>query len=249
MTTQAAASPPDLQSSPIIKRIAILLGKYEAFSDNLEIVARTVAPIYHMVREDLLQQHYWAFAMGMERLNKRADKPAFGYEMYFDLPTDYLATTLVNNTGEKDLTLIGATGVFGNKFASDYEPVYMMYTKNIVNEALFAPLFRTALVYSLATEVCLPVTHDKDLLEHLTAKMREFTFEGMNVDMREHKYTQEIKSNQYIADRIGVDGTVLGGLGQGFNSPVADVQQSTTGIEQPERVANELVNQPQTAGG
>lgn len=242
------AKPSDLQSSPIIKRVAILLGKYEAFSSNLEIVAATVAPIYHDVRESLLQQHYWAFAMKAQRLNKREDFPVFGYNFFFDLPPDYIATTYVNNTGLKDVKVIGGTDIFGKKFASDYDPVYMFYTSNVDDESLFTPLFKSAFAYSLAVEACLPVTRDKDLKADLKSQMREFTFEAINTDFREVKYTEVIQSNQYIADRVGVDGSVLGG--DGFNAPAAEVQQSTTGIEQPapQRVANEVVNEPQVGG-
>ena len=214
------ATPDDLASSPVVTRVAILLGKYESFGNSIDTVAQVVAPLYHSCRRELLAAHYWSFAEKLVKLDLLQERPPWGYSFFFRMPPDHIATTYVNHTGERGFSVTGASDRFGDKFAADFNPVCMSYTRDETDEAKFSDIFIEALSYKLAMESCLSLTSDKDLKRDLLMQAREIAFEGISADFREQKYRECVKSKDFVNTRTGVDGSI------DLDAPDAEVAQT-----------------------
>jgi hypothetical protein len=139
------------------------------------IVCRTH---YEAVRDSLLRQHPWNFAVARAQLTESDTAPAFGWDHQFALPADCLRILTLN-------------GVQAAMCASDFETEsgYLLtdaveakitYVRRVVDPSLFDPIFVEVFVHRLGGAIAVALTGSEQKRNELEAlaseKMREATF-------------------------------------------------------------------------
>jgi hypothetical protein len=139
------------------------------------IVCRTH---YEAVRDSLLRQHPWNFAVARAQLTESDTAPAFGWDHQYALPADCLRILTLN-------------GVQAAMCASDFETEsgYLLtdaveakitYVRRVVDPSLFDPIFVEVFVHRLGGAIAVALTGSEQKRNELEAlaseKMREATF-------------------------------------------------------------------------
>lgn len=117
--------------------------------------ARLCNAIYEDVRDAVLQEHDWTFAIGRYDLAASATAPTNGYAKAFPLPADVLRVTDVNS-GE-DWRIEGDS-IVTNEGAARIRAVVRITDPN-----KFSPLFTQALAARLAADLAISLTQSREL--------------------------------------------------------------------------------------
>lgn len=111
---------------------------------------------YPDLRRAGLSEHTWNFAEGRVELAQEAAPPIFGYTFSYPLPSDYLRMKEYNGANT-DLTLtLMQTGYFkieGSKLLTNDGSVKIVYVRDVINPALWSPLFYQYLATRLASKL------------------------------------------------------------------------------------------------
>lgn len=127
----------------------------QALSDNTR-EARACNAAYEPVRDRLLQEHRWRFAILRTELAAEGTAPAWGRAGSFQLPSDYLA--MVPRYPEDNELEIDYE-IESGKILSDQEgPLYIRYISKVTDPNKMTPLFREYLSAMLAFELCEQIT-------------------------------------------------------------------------------------------
>lgn len=122
--------------------------------------ARVMNSMFVDVRDSELRRHWWNFSIKRDSLPALADKPSWGYEKQYPLPSDYLAMIQVNDqyvrSGSK---FKAAWSIEDGKILTDYaSPLKIRYVKRQTDAGSFDPLFVEVLACKLALEAAEPLT-------------------------------------------------------------------------------------------
>ena len=169
---------PTLPDSEAVRRKASnFLGQTLGF-DNDPNRKALFYDAYDSNRRSLLRAHHWPFATAVVQLSRSPYKPPAFYQNHFYLPDDFLGVVYLNNTGEKNVNVTPYQPVQGGIY-TDFPQLYLCYTRDFRDEKFFDPIFIDALALRIASELCLPLQQDKELLDFLTKKYEMLKFESM----------------------------------------------------------------------
>lgn len=113
---------------------------------------------YKEIRDDLLREHPWNFAMRRASLAASATAPTWGFERAFPVPTDYLRLMEVNESSTESVQVEHIDGV-GTVFVTDLDaPLQIRYVARLEDPTLYDPKFRKALALRCAMEWAEPLT-------------------------------------------------------------------------------------------
>lgn len=116
------------------------------FSDDSD-AARLADLTYAELRDVVLREHPWNFAMKRAALAALVDVPAWGYARLFQLPTDCLRVFAIDNPNREPWK------VEGLRIATDLAaPLNILYVAQVTDPTQFDVLFREALSARLAME-------------------------------------------------------------------------------------------------
>jgi len=147
----------------------VLLGEQPIASLTGSSVGELVSSTrYGAVRNLLLARKPWKFnrrLVNIARLSDTTTAEAFGYEAGYQAPNDawHIVAPWIDGMPFDDWAM--AEGVIYLD-ASVNDAVWLRY-HGIVDETLFTPLFREALVYWLASEFAMPVTGSEKQMQAL----------------------------------------------------------------------------------
>jgi len=136
--------------------------------------ARLCSVFFDPLRDLLLQRFDWPFARGFIRLQQLAED--FNYPdnvSVYQVPNDCAASRDIWPRGGRD-----DWEVVGNTIHCRLDAVYLYYTKQIQNPALFSHGFVHILAMLMATKIGMPLTADAQAVAGIT---RELPFEMNNV--------------------------------------------------------------------
>lgn len=139
------------------------------------IVCRTH---YELVRDSLLRQHPWNFAVARAQLTESDETPAFGWDHQFALPSDRLRLLTLN--GVQAAMCASDFETEGDYLLTDADEAKITYVRRVTDPTLFDPIFVEVLVLRLGGAIAVALTgseQKRNELEALAdAKMREATF-------------------------------------------------------------------------
>lgn len=132
---------------------------------------------YEKVRDSLLQEHPWKFAIARVELGLAVFKPVFEYENAFELPADLLR---IIDTEFSQMRGIGEiawdTEIDPNTnlryFVTNNDTAKIKYIRR-VDEAYFTPLFAEVLAWRLASEWAYPLTQNASLAQLYESKYQD----------------------------------------------------------------------------
>lgn len=144
--------------------------------------AQLCARFYTDLRDELLQDHPWNFAIRRATLAASATAPEFEWLYQFPLPTGCLRVLSVYSSDTTD-----QWQVEGGMILTDLiGPLEIRYVSNVVTENNFSPAFATALSLRLAVELSVPITESMSKADALQKRFMMALKEARGRDAREH---------------------------------------------------------------
>ena len=122
--------------------------------------ARACKTFYGPVRDAVLSDAAWSFALGLRVLNPDADAPIFKWAYKFTVPSDVARVHRADDgTGEYRMQW----EVLDNAVHADSTPVYVEVVRKVTDTSKYSPAFCMALATRLAAELCIPLTENRAL--------------------------------------------------------------------------------------
>lgn len=128
--------------------------------------ARYCKALFADTRDFVLRSYPWRFALKRYVLAPLKDKPLFGYDYQFAVPSDCLR---VWKTQEQE-----RYQVEGRCILADRNIFNFIGISRIEDPTLFDPMFVEALALRLGAELAVPLTASVSLKENLTKEFQDF---------------------------------------------------------------------------
>lgn len=148
--------------------------------------------VYDIVRQSLLEEHLWNFAIRRSTPATNATAPDFEYSYSFDIPSDCLRIhKLYNHTGaykEED-----------GKILSDSDTLYLIYIKDVTDVPDFPPLFAKLLAIDVALAVEYRITNQSKMQGSLIQQRQQTLIKAKMVDAQKDGETKQLVANTEIA--------------------------------------------------
>ena len=127
--------------------------------------ARSISSCFDDLRDEELRAHRWSFSLKRTSLAALSDAPAFGWDLQYQVPDDFLKLDMVNDQypGVVLENYIGVETVDyvleGNKILTDIDaPLKLRYVARIEDPNLWDVSFREVLACRIAAEICEDLT-------------------------------------------------------------------------------------------
>ncbi len=133
--------------------------------DDERKAARYCKMLYDPCRKFVLRSYPWRFALKRYTLAPLKEKPLFGYDYQFVMPSDCLRIWRV--VGNKDFTVEGGMILY-NADVFRFIGIY-----NVTDVILFDSMFEDVLAARLASELAMPLSASPSLRKEL-AEMYEY---------------------------------------------------------------------------
>lgn len=196
----------------IANRALVKLGS-DTITDFLDSTkaARTINSMYAIVRDAELRAGRWNFAMKRTSLPALADAPAWGYDRQFQLPADFLAVDMINDTymGHVQLGTDYRNGenlpyaVEGRVILCNFDaPLKFRYTARITDPAVFDPLFVEAFACKLAEEAAEALTQSRGKRELAMIQYKTAIRKARAKDAMEGP-PEPLPDDSWILSRVG----------------------------------------------
>lgn len=117
---------------------------------------------YDSSRDATLEERNWTFATGRSLPNKLSTEPVFGFSSAFQLPSDFIRVVQIS-TLETMKDEVTDWAKEGDQLLVDADTIYMRYVKRISDTTKYSAGFVQALAARIAADICVPLTHDKEL--------------------------------------------------------------------------------------
>ena len=141
-----------------------------SFTDGSN-AANTINQVYDVVRDAVLTDHPWNFAVKRIIPSLDATAPVYGFTYRFDLPTDYLRLLEIDENHEYKIS-----GLF---IECDVNPIKIKYIAKNDTAIEYDPLFVQALALRLSSTICERLTQSSNLSKDLflTTPMLDFNLQ------------------------------------------------------------------------
>lgn len=161
--------------------------------------AKACNAAYAIVRDALLREYRWEFAIKRASLATLADTPAHGRDYAFELPADFLRLLPAEDEctpGLDDRNIEGTTLV-----SDDAGPIDIIYIARIEEPGTYNPSFVKALAADLAFEICREITNSNTLKESLRADKMAAIKEAKRVGAIQRR-PQQPREDSWITARL-----------------------------------------------
>jgi hypothetical protein len=122
--------------------------------------ARLCKQQYPIARNEVLRSHYWNFAIKRSTLAQLATAPDFGYDYYYQLPSDFLLA--IPPSPHEGLSTI-IYKLENGKLASNETEINLKYVAEITDTALFDALFVEVLAAKIAANLAYAMTQNRSV--------------------------------------------------------------------------------------
>ena len=163
---------------------------------------------YDNCRRGLLSQYNWHFAKSRTLINLVASAvPPFDYSWYYQLPADYLAWGWLGYDWSRywpwpydvqgDFVLTGPQ-CQPNSSVAPLPSLAFKYIQDNTNVAMWRASFIDCIKYKLAAELCMPLTGNRDLRDHLLNDLAMAITQAQKLNHIERPV--EVTQRDFIAD-------------------------------------------------
>ncbi len=157
-----AISEVDICNSALAK---IGVQRIDSFTEVSKAAQHCVA-LYDTLRDDVLVNHFWNFAMDRVALAQLVSVPLFGFTYQYQLPTDCLR---VKEVYPSDVVF----EIEGKYLLTNESSVSINFIKRITDTNFFSANFIEALAYRLAKDLAYPLVNSLTLMERMDARYKE----------------------------------------------------------------------------
>jgi hypothetical protein len=167
-----------------------------AFNENSK-AARLANERFADLRDSLLEDHPWNFAMKRASLSASATDPVWKYGSAYPVPTDYIRMYEVN--GEDALS--GKWKVENGAVVTDLSaPIEVRYVYRVADANKMTAGFREALASNLASDWAEDLTGDNDVVVTMAQKSTRAVAKARSNDGQEG-FPDELEADEWINAR------------------------------------------------
>ncbi len=139
---------------------------------------------YEPLRDAVLEERVWTFAVARIKPARLSDDPPYGFDAYFQIPPDVIKVLQVSKAAAVDNSGVYASPRFdtgqgkespipwnreGDRIAtSQATAIYARVLKRIEDTNKFSAMFVQALAARIAMDLCIPITENRTLQEQMT---------------------------------------------------------------------------------
>jgi hypothetical protein len=139
---------------------------------------------YDKKRKQLLQSHYWNFAIKRHAFVDSGSTPEYEFAYAYTIPSDYLRMAGTEYSPSPDGSpLYQREGAY---ILSNYSPFRGKYVYDLTDTTKFTPTFDEALALLIALDLCHTLTQDKGLWDRLQAELKEVLRDTRSFDAQEN---------------------------------------------------------------
>lgn len=163
--------------------------------------ATLVNDTFTEIRDSLLREHLWNFAIRRSSLAASATAPAWGFTRAFPIPVDFLRLVAVEGSDIEHVKIESQVGE-GRVLLTDLDaPLYISYVARIEDAELMDPSFRRALSLRCALEWCQKLTGTNSLTEQIAAEYESALRMARTADGQEDT-ADELTPNFWVNARL-----------------------------------------------
>jgi len=183
-------SPVDICNSALIK---LGVERIASFTEDSK-AARICNEQYDKIRDSLLYDHYWNFAIKRVMLAKSTDTPAFGFDCKYALPGDCLRPIRLDKKGF-------AYKVESGFLLTKLDNAGLLYVSKEVDTSKYTPKFREALAWKLAADFAYPLVQSVSLMATIMEKAKMFALDAASTDAQED-FIDNVIDDSFIDSRF-----------------------------------------------
>ena len=160
-------------STSLCNQALRMLGNFRitSFADGSE-AGELCGESYDERRFDMLRSNEWSFATERVKLARLVEEPAFGWQYYYQLPSDFFRMIAVSNNDAGRGTV--PYKIEGDRLATHAEDIWIRYVKDVTDVNLMPPDFRTAFAAKLAyLDLAIPLTQSRSLRADAKAEWQQ----------------------------------------------------------------------------
>lgn len=147
-----------------------------------------------LVRDQVLRDHPWNFAVRRATLAPSSTAPAWGFSAQFPLPTDSLRLLEVRDLSTNEYQ------VEGKAILANADVLYIRYIQSITDPNAYDALFIDAVATRLAFELCEALTQSNTKKDALFQEYEDSLTRARRVDGQENP-PQQYEEDEWIAVR------------------------------------------------
>jgi len=164
--------------------------------------------LYFDFRDQLLEMHYWNFAMGRVQLAADTDDtPAFGFDFAYQLPADFLKIRAVydNNRSGGEGVNIGSIPYKheGDNIMTDATECFLVYTKRVSDPNLMSGLFRRALSRLMSSTLAMALSNSASRSEMLEKIFENVDYPRAKSSDSIQDYPDQMPESEWVTVRFG----------------------------------------------
>jgi len=157
--------------------------------------ARLCNEQYEKLRDELLQSHYWNFAMKRADLSSLAGvTPSFDWSYAFQLPSDCLRV--------KELEENEAFVVESDRVLADSSTAKMLYVSKETDVSKYPPIFREALALRIAVDLAYAMVASMSLIDRLQKQFDKAIADARSIDAQEG-FNNDLMQDVWLDTRTG----------------------------------------------
>lgn len=154
---------------------------------------------YEAIRDRLLEQHPWRFAIKLATLAADSPVPDWGKANAFTLPSDYICLV---QSYEEDVSLDTDYEIQDGKIFTDVDaPLYLRYISRVTDPSKMTGLFREFLATEMAVAMCEQITQSNTKKQTLVAEAKRVGSEARRSNARQTR-SQIPPEDPYISVRV-----------------------------------------------
>jgi len=172
--------------------------------DENSKAASTINSMYDYVLYACLRAHLWGFAKARALLPALASEPLFGYQLQYQLPSDFLRLIQIGDfLIYPRPTTQGLYSIEGGKILTNLDaPLPIRYTKRVTDPNAYDALFVEAFACRLAAEACEAITQSATKKKAAWTEHERAIAEAIRVNAIERP-SQAVLEDTWIESRNG----------------------------------------------
>lgn len=172
---------------------------YWSVGANLSKTGQTVNLVYDQLYKTVIEQFDWSFLTVVAKLTTPTTETEKEYKYSYTIPVTYLRLVNIYSDSTLRYPIIRYSTIGDKIYCDTNTAIYFKYiTKTIVSlPSYFVDYF----VYRLASELCMNLTGDSQLLQILEAKMKDAKALAFRIDGRQVQPKKIKGVNKYLAVR------------------------------------------------
>jgi hypothetical protein len=132
---------------------------------------------YEPLRDAVLQNYDWTFAIRREKWPASVEEPAFGYGKQYPIKEDCLKIIEVTSGGSNVDWFVE-----GQNVITDVASIEVRYVARVTNTNNMSPMFRSCLATRIAAEIALPLTSTRSLQNDMFSLFERKLSEAVTAD-------------------------------------------------------------------